>query len=103
MIRRKKARFVDAFLRRDMMAKEVKKLAGRLEDAVRVFDVSLSLCGIGRTTQRLPRRFQLLMLFHAGNRFSPRYTRTSKSRRCCSAANTSFSTPRTLSALRLRC
>lgn len=53
MIRRKKARFVDAFLRRDMMAKEVKKLAGRLEDAVRVFDVSLSLCRIGLTAPRL--------------------------------------------------
>ena len=103
MIRRKKARFVDAFLRRDMMAKEVKKLAGRLEDAVRVFDVSLSLRRIGLAAQRLTRRFRLLMPFHADHRFSPRYTRTSKSRRCCSAANTYFSTPRTLSASRLRC
>ncbi|KAM5536543.1 hypothetical protein V8D89_009820 [Ganoderma adspersum] len=65
MMRRKKARFVDAFLRRETMTKEVKKLTGRLEDAVRVFDIQSSIHTNQQITMLLQRSEHLLQ--HAEN------------------------------------
>ena len=42
MTRRKKAHFIRTFLHRGSIAKEVETLIGRLEDGVRVFNVSSS-------------------------------------------------------------